>query len=225
MNFRNGMILGRVLRFQGRFKEALVHLRKSFAMVKQLRELCFDEDLRDLTCDIADTLRELDELQAAEECLREELARWDRAAPIPASTGRSLIEASLAEVLFAQGRYEEAQRLCLEVESRGKLMKLGELRISIIQAKIHHIRSSHQAALSCWIRANGALAKFPLTNGHTLRIVLHSLYFSLVSLGHHEEAGQTQKQLELLGQTAKPGGTQHWIAGMGRWQNYLDSGN
>ncbi|KAK7416063.1 hypothetical protein QQZ08_012145 [Neonectria magnoliae] len=59
--FRKHMMLGRVLRFQGEFNESLTHLERSRKIAGQRKDLTFDEDLRDLICDLADTLRELDD--------------------------------------------------------------------------------------------------------------------------------------------------------------------
>lgn len=45
---------------------------------EQRKGLIFDEDLRDLTCDLADMLRELDNPASAEHHLRAEVARRDQ---------------------------------------------------------------------------------------------------------------------------------------------------
>jgi hypothetical protein len=128
--FRKHMILGRMLRFRGRFKES--HLN-------------FDEDLHSLICDLADTLRELNDTVSAERHLRMEIARRkDR----PCSSGRSLLELSLAEALFAQGCSKEAEDLCLRIQSRPNLLKFEKLRLCIILAKLRHIASDDEGAFS-----------------------------------------------------------------------------
>jgi hypothetical protein len=58
--FRKDMLLGRGLRFQGEFADSLSHLERAQKAAEQHKDLIFDEDLRDLTCDLADTLRKLD---------------------------------------------------------------------------------------------------------------------------------------------------------------------
>lgn len=149
VHFRRGVMLGRILRTLGRFSEAYTHLRRSYDLAQQLRGLTFDDDRRDLTCEIADALRELDKPQSAEQYLRMECARRGQDMQDPARSGKSLLEASLAEVLFAQGRIEDAERVCAEAESRwDELMKFGKLRVSIVRAKIHHCRLEHADALS-----------------------------------------------------------------------------
>lgn len=119
--FRRDMMLGRVLRFQGEFRELLAHLESARKTAGQCKDLVFDEDLRDFTCDLADTLRELDDPVSAEHHLRAEILRRD---PNSASSpGGSLLELSLAEALFAQEHFKEAERLCLDIQSRPDLLK------------------------------------------------------------------------------------------------------
>ncbi|KAF1814020.1 hypothetical protein P152DRAFT_472793 [Eremomyces bilateralis CBS 781.70] len=96
--FRKGMILGRILRFQGEFAESLVHLQKARKMAEKCKELVFDKDLRDLTCDLADTLRELDEPKSAEHVLRPEITHQIQRGTSLA--GSALLELSLAEALL-----------------------------------------------------------------------------------------------------------------------------
>ena len=82
-------MLGRVLWFQGAFAESLVHLERARKTVEQRKDLIFDEDLRDLICDLADTLRELDDPATAEHHLRAEIERRDKhcISPLHLSTG------------------------------------------------------------------------------------------------------------------------------------------
>jgi hypothetical protein len=66
------------------------------------RSLSFDEDLRDLACDLADTLRELDDPIAAEHHLRAEITRRDRSS---ACSSQVPLQLCLAEALFAHGHF------------------------------------------------------------------------------------------------------------------------
>lgn len=169
--FRKDMILGRALRFQGEFKEALAYLEKAQKKTGQYTGLIFDEDLRDLTCDLADTLRELDDPVSAEGHLRAEIERRG----LSPSPGGCLLELSLAEALFAQKRFQDAEQVCLGVQSRSRLLKMERLRLHITIAKIRHVNSDHEGALSCWNEAMVAVGKFTLTNGHTTRIIAMSI--------------------------------------------------
>lgn len=197
---RKGMILGKAMRFQGNFAESRKHLEQSQRITEQRKDLTFDEDLRDLTCDLADTLRELDEPLSAEHYLRMEIARRDYQVQF---SGRSLLELSLAEALFAQKRFKEAEGLCLGIQSRTGLLKFEKLRLQITLAKIRHVESDNEGALSCWSGAMGAIGKFPRANGRTTRIIVMSICDTLGSLGHTW--------------------LMHWIAGLRHWLKYLQS--
>lgn len=224
VHIRKSLILGRVLRFQGRFPESLDQLTKTSTLAKQLHNLSFDEDLRDLTCELADTLRELDQPQAAERHLREEIARRDRCLEGTAYTRRSLLEASLAEVLFAQGRAEEAEHVYLQAQSRGNLIKFGKLRLSIVLAKIYHTSSKYERALHYWNEALKLIAGFTMGNGRTTRTIMLSSHAILGSLGRADIQNDSLQQAVIMDKLTKPGGTQYWIAGLRHWQNHLEPG-
>ncbi|KAJ4316487.1 hypothetical protein N0V84_007843 [Fusarium piperis] len=219
--FRRDMLLGRTLRFQGAFKESLMHLERARKTAEHCKGLIFDEDLRDLTCDHADTLRELEDPWAAERQLRAEIARQDQYGVSPR---KSLLDLSLAEAMFAQRRFKEAEELCLDIESRAGLLKFEKLRLHITMAKIHHIQSDNEGALSYWSGAMKEIRKFQLTNGHTTRIIVISICDTLGGLGHTWLMQESLKQAAAsLDEMAKPGGAQYWIAGMRHWLEYLQS--
>lgn len=222
--FRRGVLLGRVLRTQGRFTEAHTHLQRSYDLAEQLRELTFDDDRRDLISEMADTLRELDKPQDAEVYLRREFARRGEDMQDPPASGKSLLESSLAEVLFAQGQIEEAERICNNAESRAEnLMKLGKLRICVVLAKVHHTRSEHEKALRYWDEAMRQVEKFPGTTGRTTRTILLSRRENMRSLGLTENRDQILQHTASSDALGTPGGMRYWIAGMRHWQNHLDS--
>lgn len=224
VQFRRGVILGRILRTRGRFSEAHTHLKRSHGLVEQLQDLSFDEDRRDLTCEIADTLRELDKPEAAEVYLRREFARRGEGIQDPPASGKSLLEASLAEVLFAQGRVQEAEHVCTEAESRAdNLMKLGKLRICIVLAKIHHMRSEHEDALRYWDEAVRQVGRFPGTTGRTMRTIVLSRRENMRSLGLTEPRDSVLQHTASSDALGTPGGMVYWIAGMRHWQDDLDS--
>lgn len=217
VEFRINVLLGKISRFEGRFDESRAKLKRSFDLMERLPDLSFDEDRRDLTCDMADTLRELDEPQCAEMHVRKELKRWDLQGQI--LPGRSLLEVCLAEMLFAQGRMEEAGRLCTNLESRSNLLKLGRLRMYIVLAKIHHTRGEHGKAAEYWGKTMKCLIQFPLSNGHTLRVVMLSM--EKMHCLPPEGLDRSMQQLDLLATLSRPGGTRYWIAGMRHWEKFL----
>jgi len=217
--FRKNMMLGRILRFGGRFQESLMHLEWSRKAAEQRKDLTFDEDLRDLTCDLADTLRELDEPVSAEHHLRAEIARRDPNCSL--SPGRSLLELSLAEALFAQGRFKEAEELCLCIQSRSGLTKFEKLRLYITLAKLRHVVSDYEGAFSYWASAMVAISKFPIETGGTTRIIVESICDILSHQGHQQLLDQSKQQVASLDKLARPGSVWHWIAGLRHWLEYL----
>lgn len=130
--FRNDMLLGRFLRFQGAFDESLIHLQRAYDSLSQCKCLSFDGDLRDLSSDYASTLRELEKPLSAENHLRTEIARREQR---NISSGSSALKICLAEALFTQERFSEAEALCLEVKSYPGLSRIEKLRLYIILAK------------------------------------------------------------------------------------------
>lgn len=217
---RQHMLLGRVLRFVGRFDDSLLHLRKAMELTKHRDASFFDEDLRDLICDLADTLRELNDPFAAEDHLRNELKRRQRSCS-PA-TGQASLQLSLAETLFAQHRLEEARALCTSVQSRPQL-KFESLRLQIVLAKICHVESKFEDAFQCWNAALKMIRQYPMTNGRMTRVIVLSVCDALRHLGKAETADQSLIQVKTLEELASSASVQHWIAGTQHWLNFLDS--
>uniref|UniRef100_A0A4E9ELE1 Uncharacterized protein n=1 Tax=Gibberella zeae TaxID=5518 RepID=A0A4E9ELE1_GIBZA len=206
---RKHMVLGRILRF----KDSRNHLETAEGIVKECKELNFDKDRLDLTCDYADTLRELGELGLAESRLYSEIKRRDDAYCI---SGKSRLELTLAEVLLASGHIEYTENICLNVQCRGGLLKFERLRFQITIAKIRHSMSDNPGTSISLIKALTEVRKCTLTNGYTTRIIMLSSYEVLPNMaGAHAEA--SRKEVDVLGGHATPGGTKHWIAGQGHW--------
>jgi tetratricopeptide (TPR) repeat protein len=211
--FRKYMILGRTLRLGGRFNESRAHLEKAHNLSRQVHGLNFDEDLRDLICDLADTLRELDDPVSAEHHLRAEIAQRG---------AKPLLELSLAEALFAQGRSEEAEDLCMDIQSRPRLLKVEKLRLCITQAKLRHIALDYNRALPHWANAMVAISKFPIETGGTTRTIIASICDILNQQGRKQLMEQSRSQLVAVDKLEKPGRTWCWIAGLRQWQVYLE---
>jgi hypothetical protein len=214
--FRNHMVLGRILRFAGRFKESLAYLKRSQNLADQHRDLNFDDDLRDLTCDLSDTPRELDDPASAEHHLR--IERRDATGTI--SPGISSMELSLAAALFAQGGFKEAEKLCLDIHSRPGLLKFEKLRLYIPLAKLRHVASDDEEAFSHWANAMVAISKFHLETGITTRIIVLSICDILYRQGQQQLLDQSLQQLVSLDKLAKPGSSLYWIAGLRHWRKF-----
>lgn len=219
--FRKHMLLGRLLRYGGRFKESLAHLQMSQNLVDQHRYINFAEDLRDLTCDLADTLRELEDPVSGEHQLCAEIARRDLDGTI--LPGRSLLELSLSEALFAQGRFGEAEKLCLDIQSRPGLLKFEKLRLYITLAKVRHVNSDDDGAFGHWANALVAISRYPVETGGATRIIVRSICDILARQGRQELLDQYLQQLASLDELVRPGGVWNWIAGLRHWMKFLES--
>ncbi|KAH7236328.1 hypothetical protein BKA59DRAFT_308141 [Fusarium tricinctum] len=220
LSFRKHSLLGRVMRLQGNFSNALRLLKMAHRASQEPNEIVFDEDLRDMTCDLADTLRELDETATGEGYLRAEIIRrTERPDPLP---GKSLLELALAEALFAQERYEEAAAICADIETRTSLLKYERLRVYVILAKLSHIRSDFEVALSRWSEAMQALQEFSLVDGQVQTIISASMADVLDAQGHNWLTRESPRKASLT-ELAKPQGVPHWIAGFRQWAEYLHS--
>lgn len=219
--FRRNMLLGRTLWFLGAFEESIEHHERAWETANHCKDLIFDEDFRDLACDHADTLRELDDPCAAEHLLGAEIMRQDR---LDILSRKALLELSLSEALFAQERFQEAEKLCLNIESRVSLLKMEKLCLHIMMAKLRHVQSDNEGALSYWSKALKDVHKFQLTTGRTTRIIVISTCDNLCGLGHTWLLPPSFKQVRSLDEMSKPGGAQYWIAGMRHWSDHLESG-
>ena len=217
--FRHAILLGRIFRYQGEFETSPRYINQAFEILERRKDLTFNDDLRDLACDRADTLRELGLPHLAETDLR---AALEMQPPhLTSSGGGSLLDLSLAEALFAQERFDEAERLCHEIGSRPRLLRFEKLRLHITLAKIYHVRRDWDRAFTFWSQALVASQAFTMTNGHTTRMILRSMCSVLHALGNKRLLEDTQQQMKILQDTARPGGILYWVAGLRCWWDDL----
>lgn len=219
MLFRKFLILSKISRFQGTFRESLAHLETSKNIANQRKDLFFDEDRCDLICNLADTLQELDNPFSAEHYLRLEIARQGQ----DRISAQRLLKLVLAESLFAQGHYAQAEALCSEVQSCPSPLKMEKLRLSIIRAKLYHVNSNWEGAFRHWTDAMLAVGRYTMTNGHATRIILLSICDVLRRQGQHELELQSREQFVTLEKLAGSAAAVYWIAGLRHWLNYLQS--
>lgn len=218
--FRKHIILGKISRFEGRFSDSLANLKRSKDLADLRHNLFFNEDRHELVCNLADTLQELERPVDAERYLRNELALLNHDC---ASLGR-LLKLALAESLFSQKRYKEAQTICSEVQFPN-LTKMEKLRLAILQAKLCHVSSHLEEAFHYWTEAMRAVSKFTHTKGQTTRIILLSICDILRRQGQHELELQSRDQLTTLEKLAGTGGALYWISGLRQWLDYLQKPN
>lgn len=213
--FHINVLRGRILRFQGKFHESLACLKKY--MVEHFDDPLFSDELCDLTCEIADTLRELDDPVHGEQLLRSQLSRQDQAL-----SSRPLLKLSLAESLFAQGKYAEVEALCSDVKSQ-RLSKMGNLRLCITLAKLRHIEADWEGAFEWWTKALVAMSKFPPTSGLATRTIYLSICDVLRHQGFQELELNSRKELATLEKVSMHPEAKHWIPGFRHWLTTLRS--
>ncbi|EGE00904.1 hypothetical protein TESG_08186 [Trichophyton tonsurans CBS 112818] len=217
--FRKHIILGKILRYQGRFRESLASLEMSKNLANLQPNLFFDEDRCDLASNLGDALLELERFADAEHHLRTEIASRDEAC----ARAGPLLKLALAEALFAQERHAEAETICSEVQSQTRLLRMEKLRLAVLQAKLSHVKSNWERAFNHWTEVMRIIVQFPLSHGHTTRIILLSICDILRHQGCHELELKSRDQLTTLEKLAGAGGTQYWIAGLRQWLEHLQS--
>ncbi|KAH8650342.1 hypothetical protein BGZ60DRAFT_550854 [Tricladium varicosporioides] len=201
--FRIHILLGKIFRFQGKFGESLAYLEMSQHMADQRQDLFFNKKIYAIW----------------QRFLRREIARQCQSG-FPA---RTLLRLSLAESLFAQKRYAEAEALCLEVTSQPNLSKMEALRLSITLAKLRHVGCDWVAALNMWTEALVAINKLPPTSGHATRIIFLSVCDILRHQGQHQLEAASRKHLIALEKLSGQAEAKYWIAGLSHWLNHLES--
>ena len=216
--FRQNLIMGKALRYQGNFTKSLIYLQRSQSIVNTTKDLIFLEDASDLACNFADTYLELDDPAKAENCLQATIKHQ-----VP-KQGALFI--ALAECLFAQRRFLEVDETLRRVfHSQLKLMKMDKLRLAILQAKLSHIRFQFGEAFRYWTEAMSNLRRFTLASGRTRRIILLSQCHVLHSRGLFDIEHQTRNQLDALDECADEDGASYWISGLRHWLGFLESCN
>ncbi|KAI8654310.1 hypothetical protein LRP88_00194 [Fusarium phalaenopsidis] len=216
VNFRKAIILGRSLRQRGDFPQSIIQLEAGRRLSQQPSDIVLDEDLRDLICELADSLREYTLYTWAENVLRSEIERRE-GAYIPVM-GKGLLELSLAEVLFARGQYYNAKMLCLSALKESPRLKYEKIRAYIILAKIYHVISNFDKARLYWTMALETVNRFPSESSRISRLILRSLYDVA---GKEELREQYQKQLSRLSVQEEADEMKFWISGMRDWEKYL----
>ncbi|KAH8698467.1 hypothetical protein BGW36DRAFT_376153 [Talaromyces proteolyticus] len=222
--FRKHIIMGKIERYRGNFKESLAHLMISINLVNDYKDIVFLEDSSDLVCSLADIYLELEDPVAAERCLRNEIAQR--------RTGSvTLLRLTLAESLFAQDRQFDAQVICNEIKSLPKLLRMEKLRLSIILAKLAHINAKYNEALGYWTEALTSISRYNLTTGQSTRIILLSMC-DVLRQARNLDTGiesqnqlRTQEQLRSIEDLTGPTGVFYWIGGLRHWLRYLESIN
>ena len=106
------LTLGKVLRYQGHFHDALACLNRAISQIGQ--DDLLNEVRHDLLCNLADVYIKLDDPISAKQLLQAELNRLNDRRRGDRIESR-LLKLSLAEALMRQEQYDEAEVLCSEI--------------------------------------------------------------------------------------------------------------
>lgn len=181
--------LGKILRFQGLFREALTQL-------DAILQGCLLDDYfegtgwyRVLLSEVADLHCELGQPVEAEKLLLQELAPMREKGTQDIATGRRL-RMSLSECYLQQNMFARAEDLLLELQrafsSSGEPdynAQFNNFRIWISLARKFHKQSEWEQALSCWKHALSALERLKMDGGSNAGLVRCSIAHALFMTG------------------------------------------
>ncbi|KMU78015.1 TPR repeat-containing protein [Coccidioides immitis RMSCC 3703] len=182
--------LGKILRLQGEFKEALEQLDSV------LQNSFFDDFFegtgwyRVLLSEVADLRCELGQHVEAEKLLVQELAPMREKGTQYIATGRRL-QMSLAETYLQRNMYAEAEtllydlkRVYLSSEEPDFNVKFNKFRVWASLARVSHRQSHWEDALTRWKHALSALESLKMDKGFNAGLVQASIAHTLMETGH-----------------------------------------
>lgn len=196
------IVLGKVLRFQGHFREALV-------LLESVLQGCELDDYfegtgwyRVLLSEVADLYCELDRPTDAERLLLRELAPMTERGTQDIATGRRL-RMSLAVTYLQREMYAEAEVLLANLRqafvSSGApdyTAKVNIFRTWVSLAMALHRQSRWEEALSSWREALSALDYLKFSGGLNAGLVRCSISHALMMSGHPWESKKTFEEAE-----------------------------
>ncbi|RSL88929.1 hypothetical protein CEP51_001487 [Fusarium floridanum] len=215
VEFRKAIILGRSLRQRGEFFPSAIKLEAARHLTEEPLDFVPNEDLRDLISELADSLREAHYSARAINILRQEIKR--REGSYMPTAGKSLLDLSLAEVLYCRGLNDEAEYICRCAMQDFPRLKYEKIRACIILGKIHHF-SKPDKARKYWTMALDDVNRLPSESLETSRSILRSL---CDLKGPDELREQYQKQLSRLEAQGEDSEVKFWIAGMPEWEKFM----
>uniref|UniRef100_A0A1Y1LRL0 MalT-like TPR region domain-containing protein n=1 Tax=Photinus pyralis TaxID=7054 RepID=A0A1Y1LRL0_PHOPY len=215
--FRINILRGKILRYQGKFEDAVQSLRLSQDLIKAHKEIYFDEDIGDLISELADTLQELGDFAHSEALLRTQLSQDNT----PAT--KVILQLSLTECLFAQQNVAGAEVYYADLKKCDTMTKMARLRLCIIAAKLCHVQSNLTDAFAWWTEALQAINKFPPTSGNATCIIYLSLCDVLKRQGQKDLEQSSLIELAKLQSLSSHAEAKYWIAGLRRWHEYISS--
>ncbi|KUL81633.1 hypothetical protein ZTR_09651 [Talaromyces verruculosus] len=195
--------LGKVLRYQGLFKEALVLLER--VLQESLLDDYFEGTgwYRVLLSGVADLFCELGQPVDAEKLLLPELAAMREKGTQDIATGRRL-QMSLAETYLQRNMYDEAESILEDLRrafssSSGPdyTAQINNFHIWVSLARASHRQSHWEEALSCWTCALSTLEKIKMDRGFNAGLVRCSIAHVLLMTGHEVQGNEILQEAKM----------------------------
>jgi len=216
--------LGKILRYQGLFKDALVLLEKV------LEESHIDDFFegtgwyRVLLSGVADLYIELDRPEDAEKILRQELQPMVEAGTQDIATGKRL-RLSLVETYLERNMFGIAEEALLHLKEEYEVIKepdyatsINIFRVWLGLARVSHRQGNWEDALSYWRQALAATEQLKMSNGFNAGIVRYSLAHALLMTG---DSAQSDLMVAQAKQNMASEPRMFWIAGFNsKWHDY-----
>ena len=216
--------LGKILRYQGLFKDALVLLEKV------LEESHIDDFFegtgwyRVLLSGVADLYIELGRSEDAEKILRQELQPMVEAGTQDIATGKRL-RLSLVETYLERNMFGIAEEALLHLKEEYEVIKepdyatsINIFRVWLGLARVSHRQGNWEDALSYWRQALAATEQLKMSNGFNAGIVRYSLAHALLMTG---DSAQSDLMVAQAKQNMASEPRMFWIAGFNsKWHDY-----
>lgn len=217
IGFRLNLLRAKILRYQGNFQDSIGCLDLSQGIIDKYLDLRFDEDIGDLISERVNTLQELGDLDSSQALIETHLGQDHTLAT------KLILRLSLAECLFAQQRFAEAEALCAQIETCNTMTRIARLRLRIISAKLYHVQSDLPRAYSRWIEALQIINEFPPASGRATYIIYLSLSNILKRQGQQELESNFQEELTRTQNLSSSAAATCWIVGLTKWNEYLNT--
>lgn len=219
--------LGKILKFQGHFQEALDTLD---AVLQESEIDSFYEGTdwrRVLLCNIGDLYCELRRPADTQSLVAPELKRMIDSGSQNISSGRRL-QLTLAESFIRSGMFVKAEEVSSNlgkvystIHDPDALTKRGMFRVWASLARIAHLRYRWNEALLHWNKASDALRSLCQQDSPHSALVQYATAYTLAKLGKAPRGGlniSAAKAKDLL----KTGERRYWIAGFDSyWHDYI----
>ncbi len=222
---RRNVNMGEVLRYEGRFEDALLYLQD---VLQESEHDDFYEGTgwqRALISNVAELFCELDRPAEAKTLLMPELQQMTDRGCQNTSSGRRL-QLSLIESFMKCGTYHRAEECLLylkgvyeAIDILTTLSNRGKFRVWSSLARISHLRSRWDETLDTWLQALGILNILGREESLNSGIVHYSISYALFKLGRHEESSESLSKAQANLESEE---RRFWIVGFNSyWHDFI----